>query len=163
MTNELNHSINAFNLGAHPSGALSNTQLEGKWCVLYFYPKDNTPGCTQESVEFQAQINAFEALNAQIVGVSRDSIKSHINFATKFELSFPLISDADEVLCKQFDVLKEKMNYGKKYIGIERSTFIIDPQGVLRAQWRKVTVKGHVEAVLTALTEHANLQDMHHD
>lgn len=153
MSNELNQPITAFKLAAHPIGELSNADLFGKWCVIYFYPKDNTPGCTQESVEFQTVLSAFEALNAQIVGVSRDSIKSHNNFATKFELTFPLISDAEEILCQQFDVLKEKMNYGKKYIGIERSTFLIDPQGVLRAQWRKVSVKGHVEEVLTALSE----------
>lgn len=153
MSNELNQPITAFNLAAHPTGELSNTDLLGRWCVLYFYPKDNTPGCTQESVEFQANLAAFQALNAYIVGVSRDSIKSHSNFSTKFELAFPLISDVDERLCQQFDVLKEKMNYGRKYIGIERSTFLIDPQGILRAEWRKVSVKGHVETVLTTLSE----------
>jgi peroxiredoxin Q/BCP len=153
MSNELNQPIAAFRLAAYPTGELSNADLLGKWCALYFYPKDNTPGCTQESVEFQANIEAFQTLNTTIVGVSRDSIKSHNNFATKFELTFPLISDAEEILCQQFDVLKEKMNYGKKYIGIERSTFLIDPQGVLRAQWRKVSVKGHVEDVLTTLSE----------
>jgi len=153
MSNELNQPIANFSLAAHPTGTLTNSDLIGKWCVLYFYPKDNTPGCTQESVEFQANIEAFQTLNATIVGVSRDSIKSHNNFATKFELTFPLISDAEEIVCQQFDVLQEKMNYGKKYIGIERSTFLIDPHGILRAEWRKVSVKGHVEAVLTTLTE----------
>jgi len=153
MQNQLNQPINTFNLATYPMGELNNSDLIGKWTLLYFYPKDNTPGCTQESVEFQANLNVFKALNAQIIGVSRDSIKSHSNFATKFELTFPLISDSEEILCQQFDVLKEKMNYGRKYIGIERSSFLIDPQGVLRAEWRKVSVKGHVEAVLAKLTE----------
>lgn len=151
MSIELNQPIAPFTLAAYPDTELSNTQLQGKWLVLYFYPKDNTPGCTQESIEFQAQLPAFEALNAQVVGVSRDSVKSHANFASKFELTFPLISDSEEILCKQFDVLKEKMNYGRAYIGIERSTFLIDPQGILRAQWRKVNIKGHVEDVLNQL------------
>jgi peroxiredoxin Q/BCP len=153
MPNQLNQPIEVFNLATHSAGEISNTDLIGKWTVLYFYPKDDTSGCTLESVAFQENLSAFNALNAQIIGVSRDSIASHCKFATKFELTFPLISDSEEVLCQQFDVLKEKMNYGRTYIGIERSSFLIDPQGVLRAEWRKVSVKGHVEAVLATLTE----------
>lgn len=153
MLLELNQPIHPFNLPAYPTGELSNTHLQGKWCVLYFYPKDNTPGCTQESIEFQAHLKDFNDLNTTIVGVSRDSIKAHSNFAAKFELTFALISDSDELLCNQFDVLKEKMNYGRKYIGIERSTFLIDPQGILRAAWRKVNINGHVELVLETLKQ----------
>ena len=151
MTIALNQAISTFTLPTHPQGTLSHMNLLGKWTVLYFYPKDNTPGCTQESVEFQANLDAFDALGAQVIGVSRDTVKSHVTFAEKFSLTFPLIADTDEVLCKHFDVMKEKSLYGKTYMGIERSTFVIDPEGILRAEWRKVSVKGHVEVVLEYL------------
>lgn len=151
MTITLAQAIPDFTLPAHPSGSLSRQDLLGHWTVLYFYPKDNTPGCTQESVEFQQQLGEFAALDAQVIGVSRDSLNSHARFAAKFELTFPLISDEQDILCHLFDTLKEKSLYGKKYMGIERSTFLIDPQGVLQAEWRKVSVKGHVETVLAKL------------
>ncbi len=137
----------------YPEGKLKLADKLGKWVIVYFYPKDNTPGCTTESCEFRDALPDFSAANAEIIGVSRDSLKSHANFTSKHDLNFPLVSDADEAFCKAFDVIQEKMNYGKKYMGIERSTFIINPDGVVAEAWRKVRVKGHVEAVLNRLKE----------
>ena len=125
----------------------------GKWVIVYFYPKDNTSGCTTESCEFRDALPDFSAANAAIVGVSRDSIKSHAGFTEKQNLNFPLISDGDEAFCKAFDVIQEKMNYGKKYMGIERSTSIINPEGVVAEAWRKVRVPEHVSKVLARLKE----------
>ena len=116
--------------------------------VLYFYPKDNTPGCTTEGQDFRDHISAFDAAETVILGVSRDSVKVHNNFKTKQSFPFELLSDPDEVLCKAFDVIKEKNLYGRKYMGIERSTFLINKQGLLVNEWRKVRVKGHVDEVL---------------
>lgn len=116
--------------------------------VLYFYPKDNTPGCTQEGIDFSSNYRKFKNLNTEIIGISKDNIKSHENFKKKYKYKFDLISDEDEKICKMFDVIKEKNMYGKKYMGIERSTFIIDKNGKLLKEWRKVKVKGHVEEVL---------------
>jgi peroxiredoxin Q/BCP len=129
--------------------------FRGKVVVLYFYPKDSTPGCTNESRDFAANKSAFDAAGAVILGVSRDSVKSHENFRTKQELPFDLLSDADEQLCEAFDVIKMKNMYGKQVRGIERSTFLIDEQGVLRREWRKVKVPGHVDEVLAAVREMA--------
>ncbi|HHJ20564.1 MAG TPA: peroxiredoxin [Gammaproteobacteria bacterium] len=116
--------------------------------VLYFYPKDNTPGCTTEGQDFRDHISAFDAAETVILGVSRDSVKVHNNFKTKQSFPFELLSDPDELLCKAFDVIKEKNLYGRKYMGIERSTFLINKQGLLVNEWRKVRVKGHVDEVL---------------
>lgn len=126
------------------------SELKGKKVVIYFYPKDSTPGCTTEGQDFCDHYNKFKRANTVILGVSRDSIKSHENFKTKQAFPFELLSDQEEKLCALFDVIKEKNMYGKKLMGIERSTFLIDDQGVLRAEWRKVKVAGHVEAVLAA-------------
>lgn len=123
----------------------------GKWVVLYFYPKDSTPGCTQEGHDFCHNLAQFNALNAVILGVSRDSLQSHENFKAKQQFSFELISDKDENLCQQFDVIKMKSMYGKQVRGIERSTFIIDPKGIVKHAFRKVSVPGHVEDVLNTL------------
>lgn len=123
----------------------------GQWLVLYFYPKDATPGCTLESQAFRDQHAEFLAKNAIVLGVSRDSLKSHDKFKTKECLPFELIADEDELLCQQFDVIKMKSMYGKSVRGIERSTFLIDPQGILRHEWRKVNVKGHVDEVFNTL------------
>lgn len=123
----------------------------GRRLVLYFYPKDATPGCTTESRDFEARQAEFAAANAIIVGVSRDSVKSHEKFRDKEGLTFDLLSDADEALCNAFDVIKMKNMYGKQVRGIERSTFLIDEHGVLRREWRKVKVPGHVTEVLEAL------------
>ncbi len=129
------------------------SELQGRHVVLYFYPKDNTPGCTTEGQDFRDHYEEFEKLNATILGVSRDDIKSHESFKGKQCFPFDLIADTDEELCRAFDVIKEKSLYGKKSMGIERSTFIIDGQGVLRREYRKVKVDGHVLAVLQDLRE----------
>ena len=122
--------------------------FQDRLLVLYFYPKDNTPGCTQEGIDFSSNYKKFKNLNAEIIGISKDNIKSHENFKKKYKYKFDLISDEDEKICKMFDVIKEKNMYGKKYMGIERSTFLIDKKGKLVKEWRKVKVKGHVEEVL---------------
>lgn len=123
----------------------------GKRVVLYFYPKDATPGCTSEGRDFAAQMANFEAANAVVLGVSRDSVQSHEKFREKEGLPFDLLSDADELLCAAFDVIRMKNMYGKQVRGIERSTFLIDEKGLLRQQWRKVKVPGHVADVLAAV------------
>jgi len=131
--------------------ALTLSALRGKHVVLYFYPKDNTPGCTQESIDFNAMHDKFRKAGAVVLGISRDSIKCHDGFKKKHGFQFDLISDADESLCKLFDVIKLKNMYGKQVRGIERSTFLIDKKGILRHEWRKVKVPGHVEEVLAAV------------
>ncbi len=123
----------------------------GRWLVLYFYPKDSTPGCTTEGLDFNALLPQFQALGADVLGVSRDSVKSHDNFCAKQGFAFPLVSDGDEALCKAFDVIREKNMYGRTVLGIERSTFLIDPEGRIAADWRKLRVPGHAQAVLDAL------------
>ncbi len=140
-----------FSLPATSDQTISLKQLKGKNVVIYFYPKDSTPGCTSEGQDFRDNYESFQQLNTEILGVSRDSIKSHENFKAKQEFPFELLSDKDESLCELFDVIKEKNMYGKKVMGIERSTFLIDKKGVLRNEWRKVKVKGHVEEVLEAV------------
>lgn len=127
----------------------------GQWLVLYFYPKDSTPGCTTEGLDFNAALPKFKKLGATVLGVSRDSIKSHQNFCAKQGFKFDLVSDKDETLCNAFGVIKEKTLYGRKHMGIERSTFLIDPRGVIVQSWRPVKVAGHAQAVLDALKEHA--------
>jgi thioredoxin-dependent peroxiredoxin len=124
--------------------------LKGQQVVIYFYPKDSTPGCTTEGQGFRDQYAAFQAANTLIFGVSRDSLKAHENFKGKQQFPFELISDADEALCQLFEVIKLKKLYGKEYLGIERSTFLLDGAGVLRQAWRGVKVPGHVDAVLAA-------------
>jgi peroxiredoxin Q/BCP len=129
------------------------SDCKGKNLVLYFYPKDNTSGCTREGQDFRDNYSKFKRNKAIVVGVSRDSLKSHENFIAKQEFPFDLLSDQDEALCTLFDVIKEKNMYGRKVMGIERSTFLIDSLGKLRKEWRKVKVDGHVEEVLAALRE----------
>ena len=134
------------------SGATASlADYAGKWLVLYFYPKDSTPGCTTEGLDFNALLPKFRKLGAEILGVSRDSLKSHQNFCDRQGFRFDLVSDADEKLCKAFGVIKPKKLYGREYIGIERSTFLVDPKGVVREAWRPVRVPGHAQAVLDAL------------
>jgi peroxiredoxin Q/BCP len=137
-----------FTLPATSGETVQLSGLSGHYVVLYFYPKDSTPGCTQEGQDFRDLYPDFQALGAEILGVSRDSLKSHENFKCKQEFPFELLSDADESLCRQFDVIKLKNMYGKQVQGIERSTFLIDPEGKLAAEWRKVSVKGHAAEVL---------------
>ena len=127
--------------------------LRGQKVVLYFYPKDNTPGCTTESQDFGDQYRKFRRQKAVVLGISRDSLKSHEKFRNKFDFPFDLISDEEEKLCQLFDVIKDKNMYGKKVRGIERSTFLIDEKGKLRKEWRKVKVNGHVDEVLEAVKE----------
>jgi len=150
---QLNVGDNApdISLPIFPEGELKLSDYRGHWVIVYFYPKDSTSGCTTESCEFRDALPDFSAANAKIVGVSRDSLKSHANFTAKQDLNFPLISDAEEALCKAFDVLQLKKNYGKEYMGIERSTFIINPEGKVAHEWRKVRVKEHVATVLDTL------------
>ena len=121
--------------------------------VIYFYPKDMTPGCTTESIEFNENITRFRRSGWDIVGVSRDSIKSHQKFIEKYNFKFPLISDPDEKICKLFDVIKEKSLYGRKYMGVDRSTFLIDKKSKVVAIWNNVKVKGHVDEVLEKVKE----------
>ncbi|KPN08943.1 peroxiredoxin [Xanthomonas arboricola] len=147
----------SFDLPLSLSGG-TNTTLRGyagKWVVLYFYPKDSTPGCTTEGLDFNALLPQFTQAGAVVLGVSRDSVKSHDNFCAKQGFTFPLVSDGDEALCRAFDVIKEKNMYGKQVLGIERSTFLLSPEGVVVQAWRKVKVAGHADAVLAALKAHA--------
>ncbi|MDI1253687.1 peroxiredoxin [Thermomonas sp.] len=125
--------------------------FRGKWLVLYFYPKDSTPACTNEGIAFNELLTKFRRAGADVLGVSRDSIRSHQNFTAKQGYRFELASDPDETLCKAFDVIKLKKLYGREYLGIERTTFLIDPIGVIRQTWRPVKVPGHAQAVLDAL------------
>ncbi|GAB1595869.1 peroxiredoxin [Lysobacter claricitrinus] len=129
------------------------SSYRGRWLVLYFYPKDSTPGCTTEGIDFNALLADFDAADATILGVSRDSLKSHQNFCAKQGFKFDLVSDADESVCNAFDVIKPKKLYGRDYVGIERSTFLIDPTGRVVHAWRPVKVPGHADAVLAKLRE----------
>jgi peroxiredoxin Q/BCP len=138
-----------FLLGNGNSARLSD--YRGRWLVLYFYPKDNTPGCTLEGIDFNAHLDAFRAAGAEVLGVSRDSAKSHANFCGKHGFRFDLASDPDDALGNAFGVVGEKTLYGRKFIGVVRSTFLLDPQGHVVAQWRGVKVAGHAEAVLAEL------------
>ena len=123
---------------------------KGKNLVIYFYPRDNTPGCTQEGIDFRDLYPAFKKAGTEILGVSPDTLASHEKFIAKMEFPFRLLSDTDRAVCTLFDVIQEKSMYGKKYLGVERSTFLIDAAGVLRQEWRKVKVTGHAQAVLDA-------------
>lgn len=143
--------VPAFTLPATGDQTIKLSALKGKNIVLYFYPKDSTPGCTLEGQDFRDNIRKFSSRNTIILGVSRDKLTSHEKFKEKQSFPFDLLSDEDETLCNLFDVIKEKNMYGKKHMGIERSTFLIDEKGILRQEWRKVKVKGHVDEVLEAL------------
>ena len=129
------------------------SDYKGQNIIIYFYPKDNTPGCTKEGEDFRDFFDTFKKNNTLIIGVSRDSMTSHNKFSNKYNFPFNLISDENEKICKLFDVIKEKNMYGRKYMGIERSTFLIDGKGMLVNEWRKVKVKGHVEQVLDAINK----------
>lgn len=140
-----------FQAAATGDKTLSLADFAGQTLVLYFYPRDNTPGCTQEGEAFRDLYDQFRAAGADIVGVSRDSLRKHENFRSKYDFPFDLISDADESLCNAYGVLKEKNMYGRTHIGIERSTFVIDGTGVVRHVWRGVKVADHAEEVLAAV------------
>jgi peroxiredoxin Q/BCP len=143
-----------FTLPTDNEGTVSLSDFKGKAVVLYFYPKDDTPGCTTESCGFRDHKKDFESLNAQIIGVSKDSVKKHDKFKAKYDLNFPLVSDENGTLCEDYGVWKEKSMYGKTYMGIVRSTFLIDADGKIAQIWNKVKVPGHVEAVAEALNAH---------
>lgn len=138
-------------LALSSGGSARLADYAGHWLVLYFYPKDSTPGCTIEGIDFNALLPEFSKLGATVLGVSRDSIKSHQNFCARQGFAFDLVSDADEALCHAFGVIREKNMYGRKVMGIERSTFLIDPAGVIARSWRPVKVAGHAQSVLDAL------------
>ena len=147
----MNRVVGDFSAAATGDKTIRLKELRGKNVVIYFYPKDSTPGCTTEGRDFSDLRAKFKRQNTVIFGVSRDSIASHEKFKDKQGFKFDLLSDPDEVLCKQFDVIHEKTLYGRKFMGIVRSTFLIDADGKLRHQWRTVKVKGHAEEVLTAV------------
>jgi len=151
MTVEVGKKVPAFKLPATGEQTISLAGLKGQNIVLYFYPKDNTPGCTTEGQDFRDSIAKFKRQNCIILGVSRDTVRTHENFKTKQKFPFDLLSDTEEELCGLFDVIKLKNMYGKKLLGIERSTFLINDKGVLKQEWRKVKVNGHVDEVLDAV------------
>ena len=147
---EIDQPVSDFTAAATSDTEVTLSALKGSNVVIYFYPKDNTPGCTTEGQDFRDAFADFQAANTVIYGVSRDSLRVHENFRAKHEFPFELISDPDEALCKLFDVIKLKKMYGKEHLGVERSTFLIDKDGILRQEWRKVKVKEHVAEVLAA-------------
>ncbi len=147
----MNGVVADFSAAATRNKTIKLKELRGQNVVIYFYPKDNTPGCTTEGQDFRDLHAKFRRQDSVILGVSRDSVASHEKFRDKQKLPFDLISDPDEKLCKKFDVIKEKTLYGRKFMGVERSTFLIDATGKLRREWRKVKVKGHAADVLEAV------------
>lgn len=151
MPIEVGKKVPAFKLPATGDQTISLSSLKGQNIVLYFYPRDSTPGCTTEGQDFRDGIAKFKRQNCIILGVSRDTLASHEKFKEKQKFPFELLSDTEEELCNLFDVIKLKNMYGKKHLGIERSTFIINDKGVLKQEWRKVKVKGHVDEVLAAV------------
>ncbi len=153
MSVKIDKAVPNFESPATGDQTISLSDLKGKKVVIYFYPRDSTPGCTREGQDFRDMHDQFVALNTVILGVSRDSIKSHENFKAKQEFPFDLLSDKEEILCGIFDVIKEKNMYGKKVMGIVRSTFLIDEEGILRQEWIKVRVPDHVVEVLEAVKQ----------
>ena len=151
MTVEVGKKVPAFKLPSTGEQTISLASLKGQNIILYFYPKDNTPGCTTEGQNFRDSIAKFKRQNCIILGVSRDTVRTHENFKSKQKFPFELLSDTEEELCNLFDVIKLKNMYGKKLLGIERSTFLINDKGVLKQEWRKVKVNDHVDDVLTAV------------
>lgn len=147
----IGNKVSNFSLPATGDKNLSLKDFKGTRLVLYFYPKDSTPGCTLEGQDFRDRYDQFRDAGAEILGVSRDSLKAHENFKARQSFPFDLLSDQDESLCRQFDVIHEKNMYGRKVMGIVRSTFLIDDAGKLLKEWRKVRVKGHAEEVLEAV------------
>ena len=147
----VNKPLPEFEAVATGNESLSNQSLIGQTVVLYFYPKDNTPGCTTESMEFRDKYKDFVKAGATVYGVSRDNMKSHDDFKEKLELPFELIADTEEKMCHMFGVVKNKIMYGKKVKGIERSTFLVGTDGILKQEWRGLKVAGHVEEVLKAV------------
>ena len=139
-----------FTLPTDGDGEVTLSALKGKKVIVYFYPKDDTPGCTKEACGFRDALPDFSQADAEIIGISKDSVAKHDKFKAKYELPFTLASDTDGAVCEAYGTWVEKSMYGKKYMGIDRATFLIDEKGVLQAEWRKVKVPGHVDAVLEA-------------
>jgi peroxiredoxin Q/BCP len=150
MAVAIDQPVTDFQAQATSGQTFSLSELKGRQVVIYFYPKDSTPGCTTQGQGFRDLHGEFETANTVVFGISRDSLKSHENFKAKQAFPFELISDKDEAVCQLFDVIKLKKLYGKEYLGVDRSTFLIDKEGVLRQEWRGVKVPGHVQAVLEA-------------
>ena len=150
MAVALNEPVADFQAQATGGQTVSLSELKGRQVVVYFYPKDSTPGCTTQGQDFRDLLEQFKAADTEVFGVSRDGLKSHENFKAKQGFTFELISDKDEALCQLFDVIKLKKLYGKEYLGVDRSPFLIDRDGVLRQEWRGVKVPGHVQSVLEA-------------
>lgn len=150
MTAEIGKTAPDFTLPTDGGGSVTLSALKGRTVILYFYPKDDTPGCTTEACDFRDNLAAFNKAEAEVIGISKDSPASHDKFKAKHGLTFTLASDTEGKVCEAYGTWVEKMNYGRTYMGIERATFLIDREGVLRQVWRKVKVKGHVEEVLTA-------------
>ena len=150
MSLEIGDKAPNFTLPADGGGKVALKDLKGKTVVLYFYPKDDTSGCAAEACAFRDQLPDFSKRKATVVGVSRDSVASHDKFKTKYNLPFPLLSDEDGKVSEAYGTWVEKSMYGRKYMGIDRATFLIDPKGVIRGVWRKVKVPGHAEEVLKA-------------
>jgi peroxiredoxin Q/BCP len=150
---EIDQAVPEFSATATGNQIVRLADFRGRNLILYFYPKDNTPGCTLEGQQFRDRYAEFRALSTEVLGVSRDSLLTHERFRSKHDFPFALISDKDATLCKLFNVIKPKKLYGKESMGVERSTFLIDKNGILRHEWRKVKVSGHVEAVLVALKQ----------
>ena len=147
----LNDKVPNFELEGTGNLSFNLSDFIGKYIVIYFYPKDSTPGCTNEGIDFKENISKFKKMNVEIFGVSRDTIKSHENFKAKYNFPFELLSDPQEIACNLFNVIKMKNMYGKKVRGIERSTFLINPEGNLIIEWRGVKVNGHIEEILEVL------------
>jgi len=151
MTVEIGKKAPAFSLPTDGGGKVSLKDLKGKKVVLYFYPKDDTPGCTAEACAFRDSLPDFSKVKATVIGVSKDSVASHEKFKKKYKLPFPLAADTDGKVCEAYGVWVEKSMYGRKYMGIERATFLIDEKGIVRNVWRKVKVGGHADEVLEAM------------
>ena len=154
MTIEIGQMAPLFSLTSDEGVEISLSELKGKYVVLYFYPKDDTPGCTIEAQDFSKKNAEFEKLEAVILGISKDNVASHCKFVAKYKLNFNLLVDENSDLCQQYGVLKEKSMFGKKYFGIDRSTFLIDKMGRIIDSWSSVKVKGHVDEVLKNLEKH---------
>lgn len=151
MTVDTGDKAPEFNMPTDSDGTVSLSELKGQNVILYFYPKDDTPGCTKQACGFRDLLPDFSGANAEIIGVSKDTAKKHDKFKAKYELPFTLGADDEGTVCEDYGVWKEKNMYGRKYMGIERTTFLIDSTGVIRHVWRKVKVPGHVEEVLAAV------------
>ena len=150
---EIGDKAPSFTLPQTADKDVSLSDYKGRYVVLYFYPKDNTPGCTKQACGFRDDLPQFDKLDATVIGISKDSLKKHHNFTDKHDLNFPLLSDENGTVCEEYGVWVEKNLYGRKYMGIERTTFLIDPDGVIQDIWRKVKVNGHIDAVRTALED----------